>query len=79
METSKQKTVTFEFSTTDIVPEEMANTFIRNIVVGEYNPMKKAAVFVNQLSVGPFVLSTNRKLCHRIWQTHLLETLVVKT
>ncbi len=29
METSKQKTVTFEFSTTDIVPEEMANTFIR--------------------------------------------------
>ena len=29
METSKQKTVTFEFSTIDIVPEEMANTFIR--------------------------------------------------
>ena len=44
METSKQKTVTFEFSTTDIVPEEMANTFIRNIVVGEYNPMKKAGM-----------------------------------
>ena len=35
METSKQKTVTFEFSTTDIVPEEMANTFIREDLLAE--------------------------------------------
>lgn len=31
METSKQKTVTFEFHTTDIVPEEMASTFINEV------------------------------------------------
>ena len=35
MDTSKQKTVTFEFSTTDIVPEEMANTFIREDLLAE--------------------------------------------
>ena len=35
METSKQKTVTFEFSTTDIVPEEMASTFIREDLLAE--------------------------------------------
>ena len=35
METSKQKTVTFEFHTTDIGPEEMANTFIREDLLAE--------------------------------------------
>lgn len=34
METSKQKTVTFEFHTTDIVPEEMASTFINEVGIG---------------------------------------------
>ena len=35
METSKQKTVTFEFHTRDSVPEEMANTFIREDLLAE--------------------------------------------
>ena len=35
METSNQKTVTFEFNTTDIVPEDMVSTFIREDLLAE--------------------------------------------
>ena len=35
METSRQKTVTFEFHSTDITPEEMANTFISEDLLAE--------------------------------------------
>jgi len=56
METSKQKTVTFEFSTTDIVPEEMASTFIREDLLAEEHRkilVEQLVDIVNQLTSDP--------------------------
>lgn len=56
METSKQKTVTFEFSTTDIVPEEMANTFIREDLLAEQHRrilVEQLIDIVKQLNENP--------------------------
>ena len=56
METSKQKTVTFEFSTTDIVPEEMANTFIREDLLAEQHRrilVEQLIEIVKQLNENP--------------------------
>merc|ERR1719435_146312 len=56
METSKQKTVTFEFSTTDIVPEEMANTFIREDLLAEQHRkilVDQLVNIVSQLTLDP--------------------------
>jgi len=56
METSKQKTVTFEFSTTDIVPEEMATTFIREDLLAEQHRkilVEQLVDIVSQLTENP--------------------------
>ena len=56
METSKQKTVTFEFHTTDIVPEEMATTFIREDLLAEEHRkilVEQLVDIVNQLATNP--------------------------
>ena len=45
METSKKKTITFEFRTTDLRPEEMANTFISEDLLAE----KHRQILVDQL------------------------------
>jgi len=56
METSKQKTVTFEFSTTDIVPEEMATTFINEDLLAEQHKkilVEQLVDIVSQLNENP--------------------------
>ena len=61
METSKQKTVTFEFNTTDIVPEEMATTFIREDLLAEEHRtilVEQLKEIVTQLANNPDELPT---------------------
>ena len=61
METSKQKTVTFEFHTTDIVPEEMATTFIREDLLAEEHRtilVEQLVDIVTQLANNPDQLPT---------------------
>merc|ERR1719193_1206218 len=61
METSKQKTVNFEFSTTDIVPEEMANTFIREDLLAEQHRkilVEQLIEIVRQLNENPEKIPT---------------------
>ena len=61
METSKQKTVTFEFNTTDIVPEEMATTFIREDLLAEEHRtilVEQLVEIVTQLANNPDELPT---------------------
>ena len=56
METSKQKTVTFEFNTMDIVPDEMADTFIREQLLAEAHRtilVEQLADIVRQLGEDP--------------------------
>ena len=56
METSKQKTVTFEFHTTDIGPEEMANTFIMEDLLAEQHRrilVEQLIDIANQLADDP--------------------------
>lgn len=56
METSKQKTVTFEFHTTDINPDEMANTFISEELLAEQHRrilVEQLIDIVNQLAEDP--------------------------
>lgn len=56
METSKQKTVTFEFHTTDIGPEEMANTFIMEDLLAEQHRrilVEQLIDIANQLAEDP--------------------------
>ena len=33
METAKQKTITFEFSTVDFVPEDISNEFVKEVII----------------------------------------------
>ena len=59
METSKQKTVTFEFHTRDTVPEEMANTFIREDLLAEQHRkilVEQLIDIVGQLAEDPDTL-----------------------
>jgi len=61
METSKQKTVTFEFHTTDIVPEEMASTFINEDLLAEEHRtilVEQLHDIVTQLANNPDQLPT---------------------
>ena len=56
MEPSKQKTVTFEFHTTDIGPEEMANTFIMEDLLAEQHRrilVEQLIDIANQLADDP--------------------------
>ena len=46
METAKQKTITFEFSTNDFVPEDISNEFVKEDLL----PQQHRDILIEQLN-----------------------------